>query len=242
MKKCLDSWKKHSPNYKFVEWNEDNFDINCNQYVKEAYSAKKWAFVTDYVRLYVLYNYGGIYMDTDVEVIKSIDDFLKYPAFTGFENDSMIPTAIMGAHSHNHWIKLLLDYYNDIHFINPDGTLNLTTNVVTITNLTHEAYGIELNNTIQQIDNEFIIFPKSFFCPKSYHTGKISISAETYTIHHFNGSWQDTSSHQERKRQIRYRRILGEKLGNRFLQITAMYKRKDGSLKKAILNYLRRKK
>lgn len=240
-KKCIESWKKFCPDYEFIEWNEDNFDVNCNQYVEEAYDAKKWAFVTDYVRLFALYNYGGIYLDTDMEIIKSIDDFLSYPAFSGFENECMIPTAIMGAHKHNNWIKLLLGYYDKKHFIKPDGTMDLTTNVETITALTREMYNIEFNNTVQYVEDEFIIFPNCYFCPKSYYTGKISISNETRAIHHFNGSWQDEPAQGERKRQIRYRRVFGEKIGNRILQFIAMYKRKDGSLKRGIIHFIKRK-
>lgn len=241
VKKCIKSWKKFCPDYEFVEWNEDNFDINCNTYVKEAFEAKKWAFVTDYVRLFVLYNFGGIYMDTDVEIIKNIDEFLKYPAFSGFENENMIPTAIMGAHKHNNWIKHLLDYYNNRHFIMPDGSMDLTTNVKTITSLTKKVYKIELNNSIQNVENEFILFPSCYFCPKSYYTEKISLTDKTYTIHHFNSSWYSKPMRQEKKRQIRYRKLFGEKLGNKALQFTAMYKRKDGSLKYAIMHFLKRK-
>ena len=112
--------------------------------------------------------------------------------------------------------------------------MDLATNVETITQLTRERYNIELNNTTQAVEDEFIIFPKYYFCPKSYHTGKIYISKETHTIHHFNGSWQDQSARRERNRRIRYRRAFGEKIGNKVLQFIAMYKRKDGSLKNAI--------
>ena len=95
-KKCIKSWKKHLPNYEIIEWNENNFDINCNEYVREAYKSKKYAFVSDYARIYALYNYGGIYMDTDVEVIKSLDKFLCNDAFAGLENEYSIQTAVMG--------------------------------------------------------------------------------------------------------------------------------------------------
>lgn len=90
--KCLKSWNKYCSDYKVICWNEDNFDINSNQYVKEAYESRKYAFVSDYVRLYALYNYGGVYMDTDVEVIKNIDKFLAEKAFTGFESETYVTT------------------------------------------------------------------------------------------------------------------------------------------------------
>ena len=140
---CIESWKKHFPDFEIIEWNEDNFDVNCNDYVREAYESKKYAFVTDYVRLYVLYNYGGIYMDTDVEVLKPLDPFLEHPAFSGFENNDSVPTGIMAARKKNKWIKDLLNEYNDLKFIKEDGSLDLTTNVVRITELSMKKYGLE---------------------------------------------------------------------------------------------------
>ena len=116
-KRYIETWKKNCPDYKIIEWNEDNFDIHSNTYVEEAYIAKKYAFVTDYVRLYVLYNNGGIYMDTDVEILKPIDRFLNEKAFSSFENNNTLSTGIMGAEKGNLWIKDLMDEYNYIHFI-----------------------------------------------------------------------------------------------------------------------------
>lgn len=185
--KCIDSWKKYCPDYKIKEWNEDNFDINSSCYVREAYEAKKWAFVTDYVRLYALYKEGGIYMDTDVEVIKPLDDFLDLKAFTGFETKTSVPTGIMASEQGLSIFKELLDDYEDRHFIDENGHINLTTNVVMITQAL-KRYGLKLNNQLQTIQ-DITLFPKAFFCPKSYETGKILISTNTYTIHHFAGSW-----------------------------------------------------
>ena len=142
--KCLASWKKYCPDYEIIEWNESNFDINSNSYVKEAYEAKKWAFVTDYVRLYALFNYGGVYMDTDAELIMGIDAFLNEPAFSGFESTQYILTAIMGAEKGSEWIGLLLRDYDGRHFKKDDGSYDLTTNVKVITELTVKKYGIEL--------------------------------------------------------------------------------------------------
>ena len=128
----IESWKKYCPDYKIIEWNEDNFDIFFNQYAREAYNAKKWAFVSDYIRLSVLNTYGGIYMDTDVEVVKNLDEFLSNKAFSGFESNKYIPTGIMGAEKGNAWIQYLLSYYDNRSFYLDDGTPDLTTNTVTI--------------------------------------------------------------------------------------------------------------
>ena len=133
--KCIASWKKYCPDYEIREWNEENFDIQSNDYVKEAYEAKKFAFVTDYVRLYALIAYGGIYMDTDVEVVKSLDAFLKHKAFSGFESSNSIPTRLMASEKDYPLFKTLMDDYENRHFLKEDGSFDMTTNTVTITNL-----------------------------------------------------------------------------------------------------------
>ena len=191
--KCIDSWKKHLPDYEIIEWNEDNFDINSNQYVKEAYEAKKYAFVTDYIRLYVLYNYGGVYMDTDVEVLKSIDKFLLHRAFTGCENEEMCVTGIMASEANHSWIKELLSYYNDRPFILSDGSYDKTTNTKTITYTTIDKYGWIPRNNHQVLREDLNIYPFDFFCAKSFETGQIKSTKNTYTIHHFSGSWHTKS-------------------------------------------------
>ena len=140
---CINSWKKYLPDYELVLWNEDDFYINCNQYVKEAYESKKYAFVTDYVRLYALYNHGGIYMDTDVEVLKSLDEFLEHRAFTGCENGHMCVTGTMAAEKGHKWIEGLLIDYNDKKFILPDGSFDKTPNIQMITELTINKYGLK---------------------------------------------------------------------------------------------------
>jgi len=187
--KCIESWKKFLPDYKLQLWNEDNFDINSNRYVKEAYQSRKFAFVTDYVRLYALYNFGGVYMDTDVEVLKSLDEFLTLPAFSGFESETEIPTGIMASEQYGQWAKDQLEYYIDKAFIMPDGSLDTTTNVTIICNIMGKN-GFIFNNTKQNYHNQITMFPKDFFCPKSYLTGKIHLTENSYCIHHFSGSWQ----------------------------------------------------
>lgn len=183
--KCIASWRKHLPDYEIVEWNEDNFDLNSNLYVKQAYESRKWAFVTDYVRLWVLYSYGGVYVDSDVEVFKSLDDLLVHEAFTGFEKTyagELSPiTATMGSTAGHIWIKKLLDFYIDVSFINPDGTLNLTTNTITITNIMVQEYGLRIDDSYQILPNDLHIYPSSYLCNESL---------KSYTVHHFGGSWK----------------------------------------------------
>lgn len=185
-KDCIDSWKKHCPDYEIIEWNESNFDINSNLYTKQAYENRKWAFVTDVVRLYALYNYGGIYMDTDVEVIRPLDPFLEHRAFSGFEDLSNIPTGIMAAEKGHPLFKKLVEHYDDRPFL-IDGVPDLTTNVTTITNLLLPE-GFVPNNTYQEVAG-FSLYPYDYFCPRDIHTMKLVTTENTYTIHHFAGSW-----------------------------------------------------
>lgn len=185
----ISTWKKYCPDYEYKEWNEDNFDVSQNAYCKEAYETKKWAFVTDYVRLKVLADYGGIYMDTDVEVVRPLDDFLSYDAFSGYESNNYITTGTLGACQQCSWVKHLLKDYDNRHFIMPDGNLNLTTNVEVITKMTKELYGLELDGNFKLFGGNCALFPFDYFCAKDFVDGRIKSTSNTYTIHHFSGSW-----------------------------------------------------
>lgn len=211
--KYMESWHKFLPDYEFKEWNEDNFDVSQNLYVKEAYENRKFAFVTDYVRLYALYTEGGIYMDTDVEVLKSYDPFLHHNAFSGFETDGNVPTGMMAAEKGSIWAKELLDGYNDRHFVLPDGTLDFTTNTTVITNYMVNK-GLKLNNKYQDFPGLCTFYPAVYFCPKDHRTGKIRLSDESVCIHHFAGSWleQKLSSKLRHGLKLKMTQILGEKI------------------------------
>lgn len=188
-KKCIASWKKYCPDYQIKEWNEDNFDLDLYPYAKEAYEKRRFAFVTDIVRLYALYHEGGIYMDTDVEVLKPLDRFLVHHAFSGFEDEHNVPTGIMASEKGGKWAKDNLGYYDNRHFVREEGTVDLTTNVVTITNYML-SLGLKQNNTYQDFPGLITIYPKDYFCPKSYIDGNIYLTDNTYAIHHFAGSWK----------------------------------------------------
>ena len=196
--KCIASWKKFLPDYKICEWNEDNFDLNMYPYAREAYDKRKFAFVTDVVRLYVLSKMGGVYFDTDVEVLSSLDPFLGHNAFSGFENEKEIPTGLMASEKDGAWVNELLDYYNGRHFVNSDGTFDATTNVKTITAIT-EKHGLITKNSYQDLPNYVTMYPKDYFCPKSYIDGKIYLTNNTVCIHHFSGSWIPWEQRVERR-------------------------------------------
>ena len=205
---CIASWKKFLPDYKLKLWNEDTFDINSVPYVKEAYENKKFAFVTDYVRLYAIYKEGGIYMDTDVEVLKPFDDLLHLPAFSGFESEALIPTGIMASAKNGEWAKEMLDYYSpNKHFIKLDGTFDTTTNVKIISKIMSEN-GFVLKNGYYVYKNYMHIFPKDYFSPKE-NSGRITLTKNTYCIHHFSGSWQSADY---KLKKYFYQKILGPEI------------------------------
>ncbi len=206
--KCIDSWKEYLPEYELMLWNEDNFDITSVPYVKEAYEAREFAFVTDYVRLWALNIYGGIYMDTDVEVLKSLDDLLHLPAFSGYESDkfSSFPTGIIASEKGGIWVKEQLAYYENIHFLKDDGTFDKTTNTQTISRIM-VSNGFTLNGEYQVYKNDMHAFPKDYFCPKT-STGIIKLTGNSYCIHHFARSWV-ILSRKEKFKQFVFLRILG---------------------------------
>lgn len=212
--RCIDSWKQFLPDYELRLWNEDSFDINKVPYVKQAYEARKFAFVTDYVRLYALYSVGGIYMDTDVEVLKPLDDLLHLPAFSGFESEHEIPTGIMASEQHNPWAEEQLGYYKDRQFRQPDGSYDLTTNVELISR-SMAANGFQLRNSYQVYKNWIHIFQKDYFCPKS-RSGRITLTPNTYCIHHFEGSWQPTRL--KIKKYI-FQKIIGPTLTDQLIKL-----------------------
>lgn len=217
--KCIESWKTYLSDYQLKEWNEDNFDLDMFPYVREAYDNRKFAFVTDVVRLYALYTEGGIYMDTDVEVLKSYNPFLHHVAFSGFECYNRVPTGTMACEKGGSYAKDNLFYYQDKHFVNPDGSLDLTTNVKTITDY-FTSKGLILNNTLQDIPGLFTMYPNDYFCPKNYDTKRLKITDNSVCIHHFDGSWKSSSN----KRKEIIINILGPRITGMLLHLKKIFK------------------
>jgi len=212
--KCIESWKTHCPDYEIKEWNEDNFDINMARYSKEAAEVGKWAFVADVVRFYVIYNYGGIYLDIDVELLKPIDRFLDTRMFLGFESSNEINTGQgFGAEKEFYLIKKMLDIYTDMPFINPDGSFN-TTPSPKYTSKIMNAEGFVLNNTKQTIGN-IDVYPTEYFCPKDWRTNEIAITSNTHTLHHFFASWWSEEEKQQLEANYRFERIAKRMRANK---------------------------
>lgn len=188
VKKCIESWEKNLSDYEIIEWNEETFNIECNDFVKEAYEKKMYAFVSDYVRVYALYNYGGIYLDTDVEVNKSFNDLLENDSIWGFEEKNYIATSTIGARKGNELIKEFLDEYNGRKFIKNDGTIDTLTNVAIVSKIIKDL-GVELNGKFQKIEGIATIYPQEYFSPYDYINCYMKDSTNTYCVHHYYKSW-----------------------------------------------------
>ncbi len=236
-KKCIKSWKKYCRDYEIIEWNESNFDISsCPLYVRQAYEHKKWAFVTDYVRLKVVYDNGGIYLDTDVELVKNLDPLLEYQAYFGFEDQKHIATGLgFGAEKHCKILAELMDDYANIPFVKDNGEYDLTPCPVRNTEI-FIKHGLRLNGESQSLSDNVQIFSSVYFCPKDFHSGIINISKETYSIHHFDSSWYSKDQNhgkkqywkEVKKEQRRHipNRILKKLLGDeRYEKFKKIFKR-----------------
>lgn len=196
-RRCIESWKKYLPDYEIRQWDESNFDVHIIPYTHDAYEAHKYAFVSDYARFWVLYQYGGLYFDTDVEMIKNMDAIVQRGAFMGCEHMSkpnaepaslgVAPGLGLGFPPHSALIKELLDFYQKYSFYDADGTIKTHT-VVTITTGILCKKGLINTPKIQEIEGVFI-YPKEYFCPKEYLTNELTITDKTVSIHHYDGSW-----------------------------------------------------
>lgn len=193
-KKCIASWRKYMPDYEIVRWDESSFDVRSCGYVLEAYEAKKWAFVSDYARFKILYEHGGVYLDTDVELVRSLDPILEQGPYMGFEVDyregseGRVASGLgMAANPGLGLYKTILDSYEKDHFALPDGSQDLTTVVTRVTRILKEE-GLREVPGIQDVAG-VRIYPTEYFCPKDPLTLRLSLTKNSYSIHHYDGSW-----------------------------------------------------
>ena len=209
-KKCIKSWKKYCPDYEIICWTDKNFDITQNQYANEAYKAGKWAFVSDYVRLKVIYDNGGIYLDTDVELIKPLDDLLDNGGYMGFDEKGIVATGLgFAADKGDKIVEEMLKDYDNISFLMEDGSYDLTPCPDRNTDAL-KRLGMDTYNTNQTF-NGMRFLPKEYLCPMDYYTGKKTITKNTYSIHHYCASWTSSVT----KRTTRIKRIIGVKMYNK---------------------------
>lgn len=220
-RKCIESWKKYCPDYEIIEWNEKNYDITQNAYMKAAYDEKKWGFVPDFARFDIIYNHGGFYLDTDVELVKSLDELCDNKAYLGFESKVWINGGVgFGAEKGHNIIKELRDMYKSLSYYNQDGTLNLTPSPYYITEHL-VSKGLKRNNKMQMIET-LKVYPTEYFAAKDYDTGKIKITKNTISIHQYNASWQSP----KKKVMLKVKRVIGAK------NFEALVKMKKSLIKK----------
>lgn len=192
-KRCIASWKKYLPDYEIKEWNEDNFDVNRIPYTRDAYAAKKYAFVSDYARFWVLYHYGGVYFDTDVEVIRPMDEFIAKGPFMGWEKPgstgaySIAPGLGLAANKEQPLYQEILHGFEHLNFYDENGERNNYSMIPLVTDLLTQK-GLKKDGSMQVID-DVILYPSEYLCPMEYFTGKVTITDNTYAIHWYSMTW-----------------------------------------------------
>lgn len=215
LQQYMQTWREKLPGYEFLLWNFDRFDIRRSTWVKEAFEAKKYAFAADYIRLYAVYRYGGIYMDMDVEVVRGFDELLDAPLMLGKETDQGIEAGVFGAERGHHFLKQCLDYYEGRHFIKPDGSMDTRTlPVIMFEALKCSGYADKVK-----------VYPAEYLTAKSHQTGKITATRNTRTIHHFAGSW--VSSYQKLK--MAFVRFIGQNNTRKLVKLKSQILRRRKS-------------
>ena len=196
IKKYMNTWKEFLPDYEFILWDTNRFPLEKSKWVKQAFESKKYAFAADYIRLYAVYNEGGIYMDTDIEVVKSFDPLLHLPYFLGSEGNEIIEAGIFGAEKGAEWLKPCIDYYNDKSFIKEDGSFDTWTLPRIMNGEIEKLRTIRMlhkpNPSREDFTNNpeiIYLFERDFFCAKNQGSGVITKTENTFTVHHFAMSW-----------------------------------------------------
>lgn len=208
VEECIASWKKYCPDYQIIRWDESNYDYNQYRFSREAYESRKWAFVSDVARLDVVFHYGGIYLDTDVELVKPLDCLLSEPAYMGFEQGRSVATGLgFGAEKGNSLIKENLDAYQTMSFVKDNGELNLIA-CPRITTEILERHGLVRKDEMQKL-NGLTVFPTSYFAPMILADGSAELKPETISIHHFAASWTTEQEKQEMQRRRKIYTLFG---------------------------------
>ena len=196
IQKCIDSWKRILPDYEIWLWDTKRFDLSTSVWVTEAYDKKKYAFCADYIRMYALFNYGGVYLDSDVEVLRSFNDLLTLPYFIGYESKQYFEAAVIGAEKGNPFIGDVLAYYKDRHFVKENGSLDIQIMPEVMMNVTNSKWKRVLINEISDFINDptiINVFPYDWFSSIASTEKRyvLRVSKNTYCIHHFASAWVD---------------------------------------------------
>ena len=223
--KCIESWHKYLPDYEFKLWNEETFDVNSVEFTKQAYANKKWAFVSDYVRMYALNKFGGWYLDTDIEILRPIERFEDHRMVLGTDHDGAL-TALMGSEpNHPYWTEVLA-FYDSMNFVNEDGTFNMTVNNTHLQGVL-ESYGYKFENKFQELKEGIVVYPDDYFHVANNEKGTIHKTNNSYAIHWHTLLWTSEMSHFNRWFRLHIMKpIWGE---DRFMQVytrfTSVFKR-----------------
>lgn len=211
IKACIESWEKYLPEYKFMLWNEETFDISGScDFVRQAYKNRKWAFVSDYVRVWALNKYGGVYLDTDVEICQPLDKLLNVRMLLGTDETGHLTAFMASEAGHPLW-KELLQTYENMWFVLPNGSLNTKVNNSYIeTKLAAAGYRIE--NVRQSLNEGIEIYPDEYFHAADHMTGELHITKNTYGIHWHTLTWCDRSTHINRFFRVK---VLGKLIGGK---------------------------
>lgn len=214
--RCISSWKKYLPDYEIMLWDLSRFDINRLNWTREAYENKKFAFASDYIRFYALYNYGGIYLDSDVEVLRNMDNLLKLDFFCGYEYEGLPEAAIIGSAKKQMWALNCMQWYENNNFKNMDGSFNMKVAPVIFQSGLEKVLGeklIDKNQVEYYVNDTYCIFPYDYFSPKNSFNGNVSVTDNSYTIHHFNADWAQKNKKIKLKKNIHLLliRMLGRK-------------------------------
>lgn len=241
--KCIESWKKYCPDYEIIEWNESNYDITKHPFIKKAYEYKKWAFVSDYARIDIINAHGGIYLDTDVELLSNLDRFLEYDFFAGFESEKYVAFGLgFGSVCQQPILMDILKVYDNIEF--PDDNMSLFS--ISCPRIQTEAlqrYGLVCNNQNQSLDG-CQIFSSEYFCPISFDTGIMRITDKTVSIHHYNASWFSSSEKKLYKFKQKLVQTFGKKVGTKLGNFAGSNYRffsrlKEKGVKQTVMHYMK---
>lgn len=212
IEKCISSWKKYCPDYEIICWNEDNYNIHKNKFVEQSYEKKMWAFVTDYVRFDVIYNYGGIYLDTDVELLRPLDVLLNCEMYAGMESAEYVALGLgFGAVKGHPYVKELKESFEIREFIRGNGKMDLKTGPMVQTEILMR-HGLKKVDKYQKLE-KCVIYPSEVLSPKSFQTGKTRITGKTVSIHHYDMTWMDERQKKSKKLEWKLKKKYGSKWG-----------------------------
>lgn len=218
IQRCIDSWKEFLPDYEIILWDTNRFDIESVPWVKQAFEAKKYAFAADYIRFYALYNYGGIYLDSDVEVLKSFDPLLDLPYFAGAETAGTIEAAVLGAEKGCDWIKQCLDYYEGRNFVKADGSYDIRMlpdimdqQIAELKPIIKMHYGDVETLHERDLTEAVYVLPPAFFSPKVFDSRQVLLTPDTMAIHHYQNSWFSTKAFAYYRTRTFFVNMLGYK-------------------------------